>query len=142
MDTLTGGLSDSLYDLVPGGHHAAVAHAAAHSAHADTTHAHAHGHARDGDGPGSLLTGGGTHIHHNQHGSSSSSSSSSSASSTSRLTVLSAATRTHEAPREERWARIIFYECNPVADIKNCSHRAQAPKKTFIKMSSLRTRHK
>lgn len=69
MDTLAGGLTDGLYDLVPTAHH---------TTHADTTHAHA----RDGDG---TLTGGTTHAHQ-QHNS---------ASSAARLTVLSAS-RAHD----------------------------------------------
>ncbi|XP_064107605.1 pituitary homeobox 2-like isoform X1 [Macrobrachium rosenbergii] len=98
MDTLTGGLSDSLYDLVPGGHHT-TAHAA-HNAHADTTHAHSH--ARDGDGPGSLTgTGGSTHAH-TQH---------STASSAARLTVLSA-TRPHDPPPREILHKTFKMETN------------------------------
>lgn len=75
MDTLTAGLSDGLYDLVPSAHHAA---------HADTTHAHSH--ARDGDAAGSLT---GTHAHpqHNP------------ATSAARLTVLSTSRPHDHTPR-------------------------------------------
>ncbi|XP_050704924.1 pituitary homeobox 3-like [Eriocheir sinensis] len=78
MDTLTAGLSDGLYDLVPSAHHAA---------HADTTHAHTH--ARDGDATVSL-TGGGTHAH-TQHNP---------ATSAARLTVLSTSRHHDPAPRD------------------------------------------
>lgn len=77
MDTLTGGLSDGLYDLVPSAHHT----------HADTTHAHTHARDSDGTAAGSLAGGGGTpHAAHQQHNS---------ASSATRLTVLSAS-RPHD----------------------------------------------
>ncbi|XP_071547044.1 uncharacterized protein [Panulirus ornatus] len=75
MDSLTGGLSDGLYDLVPSTHH---------TTHADTTHAH--GHARDGDGTSTLTGGGGATHAHAQH---------TAASSAARLTVLSAS-RPHD----------------------------------------------
>ncbi|MPC85098.1 hypothetical protein E2C01_079856 [Portunus trituberculatus] len=76
MDTLTGGLSDGLYDLVPSAHHAA---------HADTTHAHTH--ARDGDGTASLTAAAHAHQQHNP------------ASSAARLTVLSTSRPHDQTPR-------------------------------------------
>lgn len=84
MDSLTGGLNDSLYDLVPGGHHAT----AAHNAHADTTHAHSHGRDTDGGAASLSSAAGGTTHAHSQH---------TSASSAARLTVLSAS-RPHDPP--------------------------------------------
>ncbi|XP_042886309.1 pituitary homeobox x-like isoform X1 [Penaeus japonicus] len=105
MDSLTGGLNDSLYDLVPGGHHAT----AAHNAHADTTHAHSHGRDTDGGAASLSSAAGGTTHAHSQH---------TSASSAARLTVLSAS-RPHDPPPRD--GRVYFGQDAGEKPSQSCS---------------------